>query len=435
MILESFTHYRKIEMNDKTLGNELQLTRGMTYFFLLLIIFCSCENRPVKDPLIRILEDIRDTHTDIIENKKEYGFQLIYTQINRDEINMPHLQSWFYNVDKDNYFYPASTVKLPSAILALEKINMLDVPGLSKVSTMYTDSSYSGQTSVYHDSSSRSFQPSVAHYIKKIFLVSDNDAFNRLYEFLGQEYLHETLKSKGFTNTGIVHRLSLFLSEEENRHTNPIRFLNADTLVYFQTAKAGKSLFPERKEVLLGEGYVTGDSLVQDPMNFTRKNFISLEDLHNMLLELIFPGILHDKPLFHLTDEDYRFLYTYMSMYPRESEYPDYGSEFNDNYCKFLMFADHEDEIPGHVRIFNKIGLAYGFLIETAYIIDTRNKVEFFLSAVLNVNRNKIYNDGIYAYDSLGFPFMADLGRAVYNYELKRPRKHTPDLSRFELKY
>jgi hypothetical protein len=406
-----------------------------TYLFLLLIALLSCKTGDSGNPLHKIIDDIDDKYPSIIYNVEEYGLQIIYTQIDRDKDNQPHLLTWQYNVDVDKYFYPASTVKLPAAILALEKINDLNIPGLKKGSTMFTDSAYSGQTRVYYDSSAQSLNPSISHYIKKIFLVSDNDAFNRLYEFLGQEYSNEMLKSKGFVNTGIIHRLSIFLSEEENRHTNPVRFFNGDTLVYKQAGLEGPPLFPDKNEIFLGEGYMTGDSLIQGPMDFTRKNFMSLEDLHNILIELILPGVLAGEPLYNLKDEDYDFLYRYMSMYPRESEYPYYGTKYEDRYCKFLMYADHESNIPGHIRIFNKIGLAYGFLIETAYIIDIQNNIEFFLSTVLNVNLNKIYNDGIYEYDSIGFPFFADLGKAVYHYELNRPRKHTPDLSSFTFEY
>ena len=57
--------------------------------------------------------------------------------------------------------------------------------------------------------------------------------------------------------------------------------------------------------------------------------------------------------------------------------------------------------------------------------------IEFFLSAGISVNRNRIYNDGVYEYDSTGFPFMGNLGRVVYQYEKERNRKYEPDLSEF----
>jgi hypothetical protein len=277
--------------------------------------------------------------------------------------------------------------------------------------------------------------PSIEHYIKKILLISDNDAFNRLYEFLGQEYINTSLASKGFRNTGILHRLSVFLTPDENLHTNPVRFYNADTLVYQQSPKIGHPLFEDRSGILLGKGYMLGDSLVQEPMDFSGKNFMSLEDLHNLLIEVIFPGQLTGKPLFHLKTTDYDFLYRYMSMYPAESDYPHYGDKYNDNYCKFQMFGDHHTPIPRNIRIFNKVGVAYGFVIDAAYIVDFENEVEFFLSAVLDVNLNKIYMDDQYAYDSLGYPFFEVLGKAVHNYELNRERTYLPDLKRFKFEY
>ncbi len=44
----------------------------------------------------------------------------------------------------------------------------------------------------------------------------------------------------------------------------------------------------------------------------------------------------------------------------------------------------------------------------------------------------KIFNDGVYEYDSIGFPFMARLGQAIYNFELKREKQVEPDLEELE---
>jgi hypothetical protein len=395
----------------------------------------SCVKQEPEDPLAKILRSLPHPYREVVSDHKKYGLQVLYTQINRNEDNQPIFRTWPFEADSDIYFYPASTVKLPVALLALEKINDLSLPGLSKASVMLTDSVFSGQTKAWYDSTALSLRPSIEHYIKKIFLVSDNDAFNRLYEFLGQEYIHEKLSSKGFINTGIVHRLSVFLSPEENRHTNPVRFFDADTLIYAEPEKVAPVFFKDREEIELGKGYLVGDSLVEQPMDFTRKNFMSLKDLHNMLIEVVFPGILTGTPLFNLSGEDYHFLYRYMSMFPGESVDPDYGEMYNDNYCKFLMFGDHEEPIPKQIRLFNKVGVAYGFVIDAAYIVDFERKIEFFLSAVMDVNLNQIYMDDHYAYDSLGYPFFAELGRATYRYELNRERSYRPELKRFKFEY
>jgi hypothetical protein len=79
------------------------------------------------------------------------------------------------------------------------------------------------------------------------------------------------------------------------------------------------------------------------------------------------------------------------------------------------------------------VGLAHGFLLDNAYVVDVKNKVEFFLSAVVYVNQNETLNDNTYEYDEISIPFLAALGNAVYDYELKRVKDVLPDLIRFEI--
>jgi len=140
-----------------------------------------------------------------------------------------------------------------------------------------------------------------------------------------------------------------------------------------------------------------------------------------------------EKRRFHLTEDDYTLLYRSMSMRPRESRHPEYDpGEYSDGWAKFFMFGDNKEPMPDHLRIFSKSGLAYGTLTDNAYIVDFENKVEFLLTAMIYVNENGIFNDGVYEYDEIGLPFLANLGRVVYEYELEREREREPDLGRFE---
>ena len=124
-----------------------------------------------------------------------------------------------------------------------------------------------------------------------------------------------------------------------------------------------------------------------------------------------------------------------MSQLPRETVHPDYGDK-PDNYCKFFMYGDDDQAvIPSHIRIFNKIGLAYGFCIDNAYIVDFEKNIEFLLTAVIYANEKEILNDGKYEYETLAFPFLAKLGRMIYEYERERPRPRKPDLDAFRLNY
>jgi hypothetical protein len=372
-----------------------------------------------------------------LDKKDSLKIQVIYTQIDRDKNNKPRFTDHFFNVDPSRYFYPASTVKLPTSLLALEKINQLQVSGLNAASAMVTEGGYGAMTSVYNDPNTPDGRPSIAQYVKKVFLVSDNNAQNRMYEFLGQQYLNNTLWSKGYKEAQVIHRLDISLSEEENRHTNPVRFYDtAGNLVYNQPMAYNKDPYLSRNDKL-GIGYMKNGQLVQEPLDFSIKNRISLASLHNILRSVMFPESVKADHRFRLSAEDLQMVRKYMSMYPGESDFPAYDTaEYFPAYGKFLLYGgDKKASILSNVRIFNKPGDAYGFLLDVAYVVDFENKVEFMVSAVIFCDKDGILNDDKYDYGDTGLPFMKWLGEDIYRYELSRPREHKPDLSTFIFNY
>ncbi|HEV7620515.1 MAG TPA: serine hydrolase, partial [Flavisolibacter sp.] len=209
---------------------------------------------------------------DTLVKSKKYHIKIIYTQINRKANNEVVFTDYYFNADTVQYFYPASTVKLPTSILTLQKLNELKIAGLDKNTTMITGMAYSGQSSFYNDPDTEDGRPTIGNYIKKIFLASDNDAFNRLYEFLGQEYINNTLHTLGFKSPEIIHRLNISLTEDENRHTNPVTFYNADgSIIYYKPLAESKLIYSIRKN-LLGKAYFKGNVLVHQPFDFSKKN-------------------------------------------------------------------------------------------------------------------------------------------------------------------
>lgn len=394
------------------------------------------ENNLIVDILSNRESPVVDT---VLNNPEKYQVQILYTQIDRDQNNNPTFTEHAYGVNRNTYFYPASAVKFPIAVLALQKLNELGVEGLNKYSTMLTDSAYSGQTKVTYDSTSESGMPSVAHYIKKIFVVSDNDAYNRLYEFLGQDYINNELHEKGLEDLRIVHRLSVFNTADENRTTNPVTFYDNAKILYQQDMVGSRKDWVGDEPIQLGEGYMENDSLINNPKDFGQNNYISVANLQDVLKAVIFPEAVPEEERFDLTDEDYQFLYQYMSQLPRETTYPDYMADttenYYDSYSKFFLFGDTRETIPSNIRIFNKIGMAYGFLTDNAYIVDFERNVEFMLTAVIYVNENQIFNDNVYEYDEIGLPFLSELGKAIFEYELTREKEYQPDLSKFKVPY
>ena len=205
--------------------------KGILFFLLVSWMGIAIAQNPLQD----ILNQHEKVFGDILNRPDHYELQIIYTQIDRSADNTPSFHSYQYGVDTNHYFYPASTVKLPTAIVALEKLNQLQIVGLDKDTPMRTGAGAAPQTSVFLDTTAENLLPSVAHYIKKIFLVSDNDAYNRLYEFVGQQQLNKSLWEKGFIDLRIIHRLSEpGYDKNTNRFTNPITFYQDNKVLYHQ---------------------------------------------------------------------------------------------------------------------------------------------------------------------------------------------------------
>src|SRR4028118_1607296 len=112
-----------------------------------------------------LINSQHDLVTQVLRHANEYRLQIIYTQINRTRNNKPVCTNYYYNYDPTLYFNPASTVKMPLAFLALEKLNKMKVPGVHKYTAVQFDSSYEKQTTQYTDSTSENLLPSIAHYI------------------------------------------------------------------------------------------------------------------------------------------------------------------------------------------------------------------------------------------------------------------------------
>jgi hypothetical protein len=415
---------------------------GMKIFILHLVWMLSLSdivNSQFKtDPFLEkiLLSDQDSILQKLIQQPDKFRVQIIYTKIDRDAGNHPSFKNYYFHVRRDFYFYPASTVKLPLAILSLEKLHHLNKPGVDKFTRMEYDSSYIGQKELMDDSSSETGYPSIAQFIRKAFLISDNDAYNRMYEFVGQQELNRRLHSMGFQETRIVRQF-MPLTESENRRTNQIRFLNSKgNLIYLQLPAYNKDSFQFSPMVKIGKAYLDAhDSLIQEPMDFTRHNRIPLEDLQQILRTVLFPLSVPESRRFALKPADYLFLYRYLSQYPSETPYPKYDtSEFYDSYVKFY-FQKGGHQIPSNIRVFNKVGWAYGFLTDVSYIVDFKNHIEFMLSATVYTNEDGILNDNKYEYDSVALPFLYRVGQDIYQYDLHRKRKFKPDLKNFQLKY
>ncbi|WP_457065098.1 serine hydrolase [Hymenobacter sp. UYAg731] len=370
-----------------------------------------------------------------VANNPQYELQIIYTQINRDAHNHPTFTPHTYHLNPRQYFNPASLVKLPVVALSLEKLNDLHNPALTRRIIMATGTAWRCQTPVPFAAPADSDRTAtVGNYVKRMLLVSDNLAYNRLYEFLGQRPLNQRLHELGYPNARITRRFAP-CDTAANRHTNPISFHTpqGDTL-YKEPAKFNPTPYTSPLgRVLKGRAHQAGSRVIPEPYDFTTANHLPLPDITALLQSIIFPESVPANQRFRLTPPDYAFLRRYLHATPHESGFHAYApARYFDAYKKYLYYGRNL-EIPQQstLRIYNIVGMSHGFLADIAYFADSLHQSEFLLSAVLYVNQDGIINDGAYEYDTIGQPFLAQLGRQIQQYEAQRPRQYRPNLTEF----
>lgn len=376
------------------------LVRALT--MLIAIGQYSCKQPQDRTALKTALDSTDPAITKVIGSPEQYEVQIMYSGIERQGDSVVFTNESF-RLDPDTYFYPASTVKFPIAFLALEKIGSTD--SLTSTSRFFVEGD--------------SLETTIRDEVNKIFAVSDNDAYNRLFEFLGTNHINTRLEEMNIGPVRIAHRLSV--EDADDPKTRPLVFyLNDTTLTQWPGTNNKPVTALEMNSVLKGKGYYDGDSLMEQPMDFSKKNYLPVESLHNLMKRVIFPENFNQEETFQLQEDDRNFVLERMAALPYTSGYD--RTEYYDSYVKFFMFGDKKEDMPEHIQIYNKVGYAYGYLTDCAYIKDTENNVEFLLTATIHVNEDGIYNDNVYEYDETGIPFLAALGRSIYDHELQHQK-------------
>ena len=387
---------------------------------LLIIIFgCKKSENPFDFILNSKIPEIRK----IKNNLSNHEVQILYSSIQRDSLGKPLFEEFSYNLDKNYYYYPASTVKLPISILAIQKINYLKDKGFEiSINTPFiVIDSKNDLISINNDFNNENEVLSVANCIKKIFLYSDNDCYNYLFDFLGKDEINHQLQKKGLKNTQIYHK---FLKNSDNLNSWRFLFISNRDTIYNQNSiksilnNSNKNL----KSVIKGNKFIYNNQLINGPFDFNYKNQISIRDLNDILKRIIFPENFQKDERFDLQESDYNFLKYWMSRTSIEDNNINMinKNKYWDSYSKFFIYGDKKGEMNDDIRISNKVGMAYGTLTDVAYVKDKINNIEFMLTATILVNDNHTFNDDIYEYESKGIPFLSALGRQVLKYERKK---------------
>ena len=369
---------------------------------ILLLISCSLRSDPIKSAF---LED--EFLRKILKDKDDYEIQILYTEVSKNSVGQTEFSDFHFQLNDEKYFYPASTVKLPIAVLTLSKINELKAEGANiSPKSKIKLSLINNKKEIILKDSITSFQ----NLIADVFLVSDNSASNVLIDFIGYNYFNSSMSNLGFANTYLNHKF------------NPDPFVDSSWIISSLdneiisskenqiTVLASSNISNLKK----GEKRFINGEIKNESLDFSTKNRSSLTDMHNIMKNLIYPETALSK--FNLNVEDYDFLRYWMSRFTYEDLGAKYigDSKFFNSYNKFFIHGTDTILNNTDVRVYNKIGQAYGTSTDSAYIKNYKEDLEFFLTATIYTNKNKIINDNIYEYGDTAIPFLSKLSKALY---------------------
>tara|TARA_B100001939_G_scaffold289191_1_gene260268 strand:+ start:734 stop:1888 length:1155 start_codon:yes stop_codon:yes gene_type:complete len=378
--------------------------RNIFLLFISLFFLQGCFFK--NDPLISALNEDEFTRK-FVKDKEKYEIQILYTEVSKNTLGQTEFTDFQFQLNDQKYFYPASTIKLPITVMALSKINELRAGGSNiSLKSKIKLSLINDRKEIIIKDSITSFQ----NLIADVFLVSDNSASNVLIDFLGYNYFNLSMRNSGYENTYLNHKF------------NPDPFIDSTWII--STLDNDIISSKENKITVLASSYISNlkkgkkrfidGEIINEPLDFSLKNRSSLTDMHNILKNLIYPEITLSK--FNLNVEDYDFLRYWMSRLTFEDLGNKYitNDKFFNSYNKFFIHGIDTVLKKTDVRVYNKIGQAYGTSTDSAYIKNYKEDIEFFLTATIYTNNNEIINDDIYEYSDIAIPFLSKLSNILY---------------------
>ncbi|MEM7630231.1 MAG: serine hydrolase [Planctomycetota bacterium] len=361
----------------------------------------------LRDSEMRAHEGVRA----ILDDPEGHRLQLLIGEVVGGE-GGPALRRSGYRIGSA-YFYPASTIKLFAAASALEMLGELGGADAHDPIALWALDDLGGAGDAAREDASNLEGGLItpAHEIRKLFVVSDNRAFNRLYDLVGHERLNTSAARAGLAGVVINHRLAIARSAEENRTSPRVRVGGVE----FE-----RRVSPLRLDntgvvgLEVGSAELVGGERLERAKDFRFSNRAELLDLQNAVASIVRPEIDVGVVGYRLSDADRALLVEAMGWLPRECPNPVYEPErYADDWVKFMLEGVREVVPAESIRYVNKIGLAYGFTTETAYIEDVRTGRGVFVAGSVYTNANGTLNDNVYEYDGVAMPFWRALGRSV----------------------
>lgn len=344
----------------------------------------------------------------IAADPARYRLQLGLTRIDGPD-TAPRLRHRHFRLDRREWQSPASLVKLPLAIMALERIAALRRAGHAVDLDSPLQLSNAPACTVW----GRNPEP-LRRTLTALFAISDNPAYNRLYDWLGPAAIHARFADWGFSDARLWSRFAA-CPPESHRVGADWAFLD-DAGQELVSGRADPPYTPAAHPlgtVRFGTAWMEAGRRIEGPTDFSERNHLSLADVHGILLRLVAPDAFPASSRYALDPADRQTLLGLMALTPPQSRDPVYAeADYPAHYNRYLFVGEGLRPQPAGLTLSGKVGEAYGFLSDSVYAHD-RDGLRFVLSAALYVNADDVLNDGSYEYAARGRPFLAWLGHAV----------------------
>jgi hypothetical protein len=399
------------------------------FFLVCLLIssdtWCQITVNNINDSLLyQILKGKDPLIDEVLNNPSRYEFQLIYTKINRQDSKLI-LEERSLNKDKF-YFNPASLIKFPLAVVGLEYLYSLRKygAGLNSKILLNTCSCDFG-TNQYV---SKSANPTPEQFVREMMIMSNNDAYNLFFDLVGIDRCNTRMKEMGLNGIIMRRRISAGCSDENNRINGGIQLLNDnDSVIYKVPCDSSiTNLMPDSSlPTKAGRSHFEKGKKINKPFDYSKSNHVRLADANDLMIRLFFTELIKDSGALFKFDDVYRnFFIESLGGFPREllNAAQDY-SKTPDHYYKFFMDPSVMNTSTGNFRIYNKVGLAGGFVSDVSYFEDKENNISFFLSGAVFAKKDGIINGGKNNYNDLGIPLFRKIGSLIYRYEQEEKNK------------
>lgn len=307
------------------------------------------------------------------------------------------------------YFYPASSVKLFAAYTAIEKLDDLTEEVNAPV-TMTTPIRFTQG----EGRSMRAKTTTLKKDLEQALIVSDNDAYDRLFDFVGREEVAERLGKIGLKHTILVQHLGRLGKAHETTPPLIDLLMPPEPPVPVSHRLDFEVLPAPWAAVKLGKAYIDDHGKkIEGPMDFSKKNATTLGDLQDAMVAIARPELYDRMPNGETLKNPSarKDVLEILNKLPSQLEgswrgHPTAKDAFHKPLHIALTAAFPEEK----VKVYGKVGRAYGFAVDNAYIVSERTGRGFFLTSTLYANDNDTLNDDGYEYMSLGAPFLARVG-------------------------